>query len=314
MAIHDNEIAVSGLSIPTQITEGTFPLGTLTLSAAPQSSVSVALTSSYPARLQVPASVSIPLGATSATFTVTAPNNSLYDGDTTVVVTGSVQNWTNGTASTLVKDNEVYTFSLSFGNDAILDEDSGIRTNVGQVLVNGTMANDLVVNLASSDVTELIVPTSVTVLAGTNRAFFDLTAVDDNETDGSQNVLVTASALGFTNKAATVTIRDNDVHHFSFSAITGVRTSGVPFQVSVSAVETNNLALLRYNPRFFALRAAGTQGPFAIGLVNAGGWTRGVWTGTIVINSPFAQPVFVEALDLLGHTGRSATFNLVLPP
>jgi hypothetical protein len=315
MAIYDNEIAVISLAIPAQITEGTFPLGTVMLSAAAQSTVSVALTSSYPARLQVPASVAIALGATSATFTVTAPNNSLYDGDVPVSVTASVQNWTNGTASTLVKDNEVYTFSLNFGGigqEGSLDEDSGTLTNAGQIFLNGTTVSNLVVTLASSDLTELIVPASVTVPAGTNRASFNLTAVDDDETDGSQSVLVTASAPGFTNKSATVTIRDNDVHHFNFSSITGVRTSGVPFQISVSAVETNNQLLLRYN-RFIALRAAGTQGPFTIGLVSSTGWSRGVWTGTIVINSPFAQPVFVEALDLRGHKGRSATFNLALP-
>jgi hypothetical protein len=194
-----------------------------------------------------------------------------------------------------------------------MDEDSGTRTNVGEIFLNGTTVSNLVVSLASSDVTELIVPAFVTVPAGTNLAYFNLTAVDDNETDGSQSVMVTASAPGFTNKSATITIRDNDVHHFNFSPITGVRTSGVPFQISVSAVETNNLTLLKYTPQFFGLRAAGTQGPFTIGLVNPGGWTRGVWTGTIVINSPFAQPVFVEALDLHGHTGRSATFNLALP-
>jgi hypothetical protein len=43
------------------------------------------------------------------------------------------------------------------------------------------------------------------------------------------------------------------------------------------------------------------------------GWVRGNWTGSVVIDSPYAQTVYVQAMDLLGHTGQSAAINLGLP-
>jgi uncharacterized repeat protein (TIGR01451 family) len=314
MLINDNETAGLAVALPAQIGEGSATSGgQVTVSPMPDASVVVTLTSGDSARLQVPASVTIPQGTNLASFTAVAPNNVLLDGNKTVTVTASVQNWTPGSGSTLVTDNEPYTLTLFLDQkDMFIAEDSGTRTNAIRLTLGGTTVSNLVVHLVSSDLTELLVPPTVTVPAGTNRAYFDMTAVDDFETDGSQTVSVVASAAGFTNGSVNVTVRDNDLHHFTFGTFPGMCTSGVPFQVYATVKDTNNLTLTGYGG-VIMFRAVGTRGPFTIGITSANGWVRGTWNGYLVINSPYAQTVYLEAMDGMGHSGQSAPFSVALP-
>ena len=316
MLIHDNEAASLAVTLPAQVAEGSISpkagFGTVTLSAVPDASIVVLLASSSPSRLLVPSSVTVPAGTNAASFTLNAPDNNRLDGSASVTVSASVQNWTAGSAVTLVTDNEPYTLQLNVGNEAVVDEGTGTRTNAIRLMLGGTTVSNLVVNLTSTDTSELIVPPSVTVPAGTNTAYFNLTVVDDSETDGTQAVGLIASAPGFTNGSVTITVRDNDLHHFSFGALSGPCTSGVPFRVSVTAADTNNTTLFNYRG-VIMFRAVGTRGPFTIGITNVSGWSRGTWSGYLVINSPYAQTVYLEALDLRGHSGRSASFDVALP-
>jgi hypothetical protein len=221
----------------------------------------------------------------------------------------------SGSAVTLVTDNEPHTLQLfvGLGNDGgVVDEGAGTLTNAVRLSLGGIAVSNLVVNLASADTTELVVPGSVTVPAGTNTAYFNLTVVDDSETDGPQSVGLLASAPGFTNGSITITVRDNDLHHFNFGALSGACTSGVPFQVYVTAADINNATLLKYGGMIL-FRAVGTRGPFTVGISSGNGWVRGTWNGYLVINSPYAQSIYLEAMDGRGHSGRSGSFSVALP-
>jgi uncharacterized repeat protein (TIGR01451 family) len=316
MLIYDNETASLAVALPAQVTEGTSGtkagVGTVTVSAMPDAGILVLLTSSNPTRLQVPSSVTIPPGTNAASFTLTAPDNNRLDGKEAVTVTASVQNWNPGSGVTLVTDNESHTLELYAGNYVVVDEGLGTRTNAIRLTLGGMTVSNLVVNLASTDTTELVVPASVTVPAGTNSAYFNFTVVDDSETDGTQSVGVLASAPGFTNGSITITVRDNDLHHFNFGVFSGAYTSGVPFLVYATAADTNNTTLTKYGG-VIMFRAVGSRGPFTIGISSASGWVRGTWNGYLVINTPYAQGFSLEAMDSRGHSGRSAFFNVALP-
>jgi uncharacterized repeat protein (TIGR01451 family) len=319
MSIYDNETASLSVTLPAQIAEATSSpkagYGIATMSAMPDASIRATLTSSKPSRLQVPASVTIAPGTNAAIFILTAPDNNLLDGNESITVTASVQNWASGSAAITVTDNEPYTTELRstyVGNQGAFEEGLGTVTNAVVLTLGGRTVSNLVFNLASSDTSELLVPPSVTVPAGTNTAYFNVTIVDDSETDGPQLVHISASAPGFTNANLTVTVLDNDLHHYNFGTLSGRRTSGVPFQISVSAADISNRFLIKYTGALF-LRAVGSREPFAIAITNVTGWVRGTWTGSVVIDSPYAQTVYVQAMDLLGHTGQSAAINLGLP-
>ena len=108
-------------------------------------------------------------------------------------------------------------------------------------------------------------------------------------------------------------VQDNDLHHFTFSnPVSGTVTSGVPFQVTATARDVGNAILPNYNS-VILLAAIGTNGPFSLELRNAGGWTFGTWSGSLVIYSPYAQTVTLKAIGDNGNSGLSAPLDLVLP-
>src|SRR5262249_34735759 len=83
-------------------------------------------------------------------------------------------------------------------------------SGAGQVFVAAPLSTNLTVTLSSGDTTEITVPLNVTILAGSTNAAFDITVVDDNELDGTQNPTITATAPGFSSPTATMAINDNE--------------------------------------------------------------------------------------------------------
>jgi len=109
----DNENSNLGLSLPVQIIEGGSATCTVSTSGILTSPLTVSLSSDTPSRLTVPASVTIPAGAGSATFTAVAPDNNIADGTQTVTVTASATGFTGTSGTTSVLDNEVDHFTFS---------------------------------------------------------------------------------------------------------------------------------------------------------------------------------------------------------
>ena len=93
----DNETATLRLNVPTNVTEGDGTLlAAVISSAAPTANILVSLSSSDTSEIQVPSSVVLAAGQTSATFNLTVVNDSLIDGNQTATVTAQVTNWTAG--------------------------------------------------------------------------------------------------------------------------------------------------------------------------------------------------------------------------
>ena len=83
---------------------------------------------------------------------------------------------------------------------------------------NGSTAAPLVVNLASSDTSEITVPATVTIPAGQNSAPCNLTPIHDGVADGNQLATVTASAGGFVSASNTVLVTDVDTPRLFLTA------------------------------------------------------------------------------------------------
>ncbi|SKA86079.1 Uncharacterized protein YjiK [Prosthecobacter debontii] len=79
----------------------------------------------------------------------------------------------------------------------------------GTVTRTGSTLNDLVVNLASNDDSEAVVPATVTILSGNASATFDVTAVNDNYPDGDKVATITATASGADAGTFDVTVTDD---------------------------------------------------------------------------------------------------------
>jgi uncharacterized repeat protein (TIGR01451 family) len=209
VAVADNETAVLSLSASGSVTEGAGSTSvTIHASAAPTANIPVTLSSSDTTELQVPATVFLPAGQTSAVFSVTIVNDTQIDGPQPVTLTAQVPNWTAGFTSVTVDDNEPTNLVVLLPTSA--REGNGVLTGAGQVRILGTLPTNLLVSVSSLDPTELTVPALITIFAGTTNTSFNLTVVDDAEIDGSQNVTVMASAAGFAPGSTNLVVTDDE--------------------------------------------------------------------------------------------------------
>ncbi|MGD0651989.1 MAG: M4 family metallopeptidase [Verrucomicrobiia bacterium] len=209
IAVYDNETAALQVVLPATATEGQGTVsGAVQVGAVPAANITVGLSSSDTTEIQVPASVIIPSGQTSAVFTATVVDDNQIDGPQTATVTAHVQNWTDGSATITVLDNESLNLTVTLPGSAW--ENAGVLTNAGSVHISGTLPTDLVVSLVSSNTDKLIVPSTVTIATGQVTGTFNLTLVDNSINDGDQTVAVTASAPGFTDGLASMLVVDDD--------------------------------------------------------------------------------------------------------
>ena len=228
----------------------------MTLSAAPESAVSVSLSSSDASALQTPAEVTIPAGGISASFTLTILEDNQINGPHAATLTAHVANWTDGTAEILIADDETTQLTLNLAGQ-VIDGSSG----TGTLALSGTLSSALTVALASDTPSRLTVPPTVTVAAGSTSATFAMSAPDNTSLDGAQTVTVTASAAGFTGASASTSVLDNPAHHFVFATIASPQHQAAPFSVTLTAKDSSNATVTTYT---------GTPAPDAPMAVRAG--------------------------------------------
>jgi len=305
LTVNDNETAILGVKLPDVAIEGTSLTGQVTVSAAPATDVLVSLNSSDTSELTVPVTVVVVAGQTNTDFIATVLNDAVIDGAQTLTVTAHIENWIDGLVLVTVSDN----LNVSVEIPADMREGEGVLTNAGRVSIYSLLPAPLAVSLASSDTTELIVPASVIIPAGQTNAMFDLTVVDDTEQDGTQSIQITTSAAGATGGFTTANVHDNDLHHFTWSAITGLKTAAVPFSVTITARNADNNILTNY-PGPASLSGAGSQGAVVMLPTSTGGFSNGVWNGELRVNT-LDTDITLMAVDGAGQSGTSTPFNVV---
>ena len=124
--------------------------------------------------------------------------------------------------------------SLSVSIDPSSITENGVAQ--GTVSLSSGFAGPLTVSLSSSDTSEAIVPGTVVISSGQNSANFAVNAVDDNLDDGSQTVVIAASAAGFASGADTLVVLDNEGDDHGNDAVTAT-SIGVP-SVTQGTIET----------------------------------------------------------------------------
>jgi hypothetical protein len=119
--------------------------------------------------------------------------------------------------------------------------------NVGTVRrPNTDNANALVVTLASSDVSEVSVPLTVTIPAGAASATFPINAVDDNLLDGLQTASILATASGYVSGSASLTIADYETLAISIVPQSISELNGTT-QITVTRSNVGSSAALSVN-------------------------------------------------------------------
>jgi hypothetical protein len=191
-----NSISENGGSVTATVTRLTLDLS---------KALTVTVTSNDSSEVAVPTTVTIPVDATSATFTVDAVDDQLLDNSQTVSI--SVTNGSLVLRDTLeVLDHETVTVTLAHGS---ISETIGATT--GTVTRSNTdNALPLLVALTFDD-TEAVIPQSVTIPAGEFSVNLTVTGLDDGGEDGAQTFPVQPTAQGYASVSASLAVFDDPI-------------------------------------------------------------------------------------------------------
>jgi trimeric autotransporter adhesin len=217
---------------PTSVGGGSSATGTVALTAAaPSGGMTVSLSSSNASAASVPASVDVPAGSTSATFTVTTGSVSA---DTSVTIT-AVGGGVSRSAVLTVTSSSLTTATLS----SLALDPASVRegsTSTGTVTLSGPAPPGGVVVALSSGNAVATVPAQVTIVGGATTATFTITT---GATAGTSSSVITASADGVS-RTAILTVHSNNptVSNLSLNPLSVVGGTSSTGTVTLTAPAT----------------------------------------------------------------------------
>ena len=189
--------------------------------------------------------VTIPANQPSATATLTftPTDDSVHEGDETVVLTGSATGLAGGTATLTITDDDAAPtgIALSLDPDSIAEDAGATPVTVTATLVGSAVMTATTVTVSqtggtATSGTDFVAVSSFTVTIPANQtsgtATLTFTPTDDNRVDAGETVVLTGSATGLTSGTATLTITDDDV------ASTAIELSLDPDSVAEDAAAT----------------------------------------------------------------------------
>ena len=182
--------------------------GTVSIPAPLGTDLVVDLVSSDPSEAAVPATVTISAGFISADFQIDAMDDLLADGPQSVTIAASATGYIATQTILTVADDTDAPIAVAV-DPATFAENAGPAVATGTVTIAANTPTDLTINLTSTDETEATVPSSVTILAGTNTATFPVDAIDDTDMDGTRNVTIRATADGYTTGSTVIHVEDD---------------------------------------------------------------------------------------------------------
>ncbi len=157
--------------------------------------------------------VTIGIGQTSVDFDIYAIDDSAVDGTKTVTIKAEYSEYTTGTASLSVTDDDVAkTITIELNPSSISEKDG---KTTGTITLSQAATADMIITLTADDATEAVLATTtVTIIKGSTTGTFTINAADDSIVDGTQSVVITAadsSNLNYSAGTATLKVTDDDV-------------------------------------------------------------------------------------------------------
>lgn len=190
-----------------QVNENAAALGfTLTRNGSRTSALTVTLVSDDTTELEVPATVEVPAGQASVRFNGTPKNDGIADGDQVVGVAASATAYAGVSVTVTVKDVNFPVLTLTL--PASVGEGATANASVKR---DSAPATPLVVNLVSSNPSQLAVPANVVIPAGSDSVSFLVSGVEDTLIESDLSYTVSASAASAVGDSKTLKVADNDL-------------------------------------------------------------------------------------------------------
>ena len=213
--LNDNAPELTLALDKTNINEADGPFAAIaTVSRQPVTDqpVAVSLFSKNASAALVPAQVVIPALTGSATFYVTAVNDTNVTGPKFTLISAQAMDilgnmvGSPATESLAVQDNNGPALRVSIANKVVPKGVSPATTAVVWTATPPT--NRLVVTLTSSQTNEATVPASVTIRVGQTNATFVINSLNDGISNSSQTLSITASATNYASGSDVLAVTD----------------------------------------------------------------------------------------------------------
>ena len=201
--------------------------------------LTVTFSSSDTSEAEVPLAITIPVGQASQSFVIDAVDDNLLDGTQTVTVTATASGYADGLDTVEVTDFEMLTLSIDAAS--IPENGSSAIGTVSRSNIDDR-SQPLVVDLASSDTTEAVVPTTIEIPANEISATFTIDTVDDAFLDGTQIVTITAAHADYAvDGDATLEVTDHETLELTIDAAS-ISENGGSASGTVSRGNTDDLS------------------------------------------------------------------------
>ncbi|MGB7345108.1 MAG: DUF4465 domain-containing protein [Pirellulaceae bacterium] len=168
----------------------------------------VSLTTSTTGVINIPTSVTIPVGQRYVEFSVGVVDDQIAAGPKDVSIVAAANGFVDGSVSIKVVDDEVPTLTASLASSSV-NEGESIDVTVGRNVADLSLPQTF--QLAATPTGFLGLADSYVIPAGQSSVTLSLMAEDDNLDGSDVDVAIGVAADGFTPSTANVTVLDNDV-------------------------------------------------------------------------------------------------------
>ncbi|MCX6950590.1 MAG: hypothetical protein NTV51_00135, partial [Verrucomicrobia bacterium] len=246
ITVQDDESTSLAVIIPASLREGDAPkTGSVRLNGVLTTNLVVALNSSDPTAVTVPASVTISAGQNSADFTLTIIDDTVADGPQPFVLTATASGFTTGTANGTVRDNEAHHFSF-----ATIGSPQVSNGPLPLIITARDAANGVVTDY-NSPVTLTASGSSgpLTVLPGTVTGFVNGIWNGTAQINAlATGVVINASdGAGHTGASNAFALATGSLDHFAWNPISSPQILDTPFAVTLRAVDIGGGTVTTFN-------------------------------------------------------------------
>ncbi|MBN2477405.1 MAG: putative Ig domain-containing protein [Pirellulales bacterium] len=297
--VADNEGLDLVVTLPSEAWEGQAALpgvATVSISGTLPADLVVSLQSDDLSELQVPPIVTIPAGATSATFDLVLPDDPDYDGSQTATVTASAAGLNDGTAAMEVADSDVHHFAFdTVASPQRAGATFGVTIHARNIDDRTILVYDEAVSLSGSGDAGAVALSPTTASPFTDGMWTGGVAV---ETLATGLVLTADDGLGHIGASNAFDVVAGPVDHFVFGPISSPQYLDVPVPVTIVAQDAHGFTAADFTGTVNLRASSGAgegeyfeidPGPQYIGGGTSMGWHAddASWLLTLPFSFPF---------------------------
>ncbi|MBR5332741.1 MAG: hypothetical protein IKV32_05560, partial [Muribaculaceae bacterium] len=192
--IDDDDYILSITTDKKEYTEGEDVTFTVTReNGSVEAPLEVSLTNDYVSRFTIDRSITIPAGERSASFTLTAKDNSVAQADVIVTETATANEYETAKVSFKLYDNDRPDITLKLSSDMVSEAD-GYACMIGTVTRNGDLTHSVSIYIDNnSDGSVFFDSDRVVIPSGKSSVTFPISVADNSTTEGDRVYEVTAS-------------------------------------------------------------------------------------------------------------------------